>query len=82
MRLLQLVGSPVDDFHADLSRLYAGGCLRALGEHYEMSSAYVAPGGSWRFPATLHPSAVLRADDRDAALAGLVADLRVVAAVL
>ena len=32
--------------------------------------------------ATIHPSAVLRADDRDAALAGLVADLQVVAAAL
>lgn len=32
--------------------------------------------------ATIHPSAVLRADDRDAALAGLVADLRVAAATL
>jgi len=32
--------------------------------------------------ATIHPSAVLRADDRGAALAGLVADLRVVAAAL
>ena len=29
--------------------------------------------------ATIHPSAVLRADDRDAAYAGLVADLKVVA---
>ncbi len=46
MRLLQLVGSPVDDFHADLSRLYAGGCLQALGDSYEMATAYVAPGGS------------------------------------
>jgi uracil-DNA glycosylase family protein len=32
--------------------------------------------------ATIHPSAVLRADDRDAAFAGLVADLRVAAEVL
>jgi DNA polymerase len=32
--------------------------------------------------ATIHPSAVLRADDRDAAFDGLVADLRVVAGVL
>jgi len=32
--------------------------------------------------ATIHPSAVLRADDRDTALAGLVADLRVVADLL
>ena len=32
--------------------------------------------------ATIHPSAVLRADDRDSALAGLVADLKVAAAFL
>jgi uracil-DNA glycosylase family protein len=32
--------------------------------------------------ATIHPSAVLRADDRDAAYAGLVADLRVAAEAL
>jgi DNA polymerase len=32
--------------------------------------------------ATLHPSAVLRAEDRDAAFAGLVADLKVAAAAL
>ena len=36
--------------------------------------------GSTAFLVTLHPSAVLRADDQDAAYAGLVADLRVVAA--
>ncbi len=34
------------------------------------------------YVATVHPSAVLRADDRDTAYAGLVADLRVAAAVL
>ena len=32
--------------------------------------------------ATVHPSAVLRADDRESAYAGLVADLTVAAAVL
>jgi uracil-DNA glycosylase len=32
--------------------------------------------------ATIHPSAVLRADDRDEALGGLVADLKVVAGAL
>jgi len=31
---------------------------------------------------SIHPSAVLRADDQDAALAGLVADLRVAAQAL
>ena len=39
------------------------------------------PGGPSAL-ATIHPSAVLRADDRDTALAGLVADLRVVAGAL
>jgi DNA polymerase len=38
--------------------------------------------GAGQALATIHPSAVLRADDRDAAHAGLVADLRVAAAVL
>ena len=38
--------------------------------------------GAGQALATLHPSAVLRSDDRDAAFAGLVADLRVVAGVL
>ena len=38
--------------------------------------------GAGQALATIHPSAVLRADDRDAAQAGLVADLRVAAAVL
>ena len=32
--------------------------------------------------ATLHPSAILRADDRDTAYAGLVDDLRVAASAL
>jgi DNA polymerase len=35
-----------------------------------------------RLVATIHPSAVLRADDQDAAFNGLVADLRVVAGLL
>ena len=38
--------------------------------------------GSGQVVATIHPSAVLRADDREAARAGLVADLRVAAAAL
>jgi uracil-DNA glycosylase family protein len=38
--------------------------------------------GPKRFVVTIHPSAVLRADDRDTAYAGLVADLKVAAAVL
>jgi len=43
--------------------------------------AWPSPDGP-RALATIHPSAVLRADDQDAALAGLVADLRVAAKAL
>lgn len=41
---------------------------------------FTQPPGSAQVLATLHPSAVLRADDRETAYAGLVADLKVVAA--
>jgi DNA polymerase len=41
-----------------------------------------SPVGAAQLLATLHPSAVLRADDRAAAKAGLVSDLRVAAAAL
>jgi D-alanine-D-alanine ligase len=70
MRVLQLVGSPVDAFHAELSTLYAQGCLAALGDSYDMSVAYVAPGGSWRFPVSLQPASI--ADAPELALAQAV----------
>ncbi|WP_292989374.1 D-alanine--D-alanine ligase [Mycobacterium sp.] len=62
LRLLHLVGSPSDDFHAELSRLYAGACLDALagGKHVNQI-AWVSPGGSWRFPDALSVSALERA---------------------
>jgi D-alanine-D-alanine ligase len=56
VRLLQLVGSPVDDVHADLSRLYAAGCVDALSPTHDMALAYVSPGGAWRFPTSLRPA--------------------------
>src|SRR5256885_12084013 len=43
---------------------------------------FAQPGGSARVVATLHPSAILRADDRDTAYQGFLADLRVVAGLL
>jgi uracil-DNA glycosylase family protein len=43
---------------------------------------FAQPGGTAKVLATLHPSAVLRADDRDTAYKGLVADLQIVASVL
>jgi uracil-DNA glycosylase family protein len=43
---------------------------------------FAQPGGTAQVLATLHPSAILRADDRDTAYKGLVADLQVAASVL
>src|SRR6266540_3611155 len=40
---------------------------------------FAQPGGTAKVLATLHPSAILRADDRETAYKGLVADLQVVA---
>ena len=60
MTVLHLVGSAVDDFHADLSRLYAGACLEALAdpETYDVHLAYVSPDGHWRFPVGLGAGAL------------------------
>jgi uracil-DNA glycosylase len=43
---------------------------------------FAQPGGTAQVLATLHPSAILRADDRDTAYKGLVADLQVAASTL
>ena len=61
--MLHLVGSPVDEFHAELSRLYAGDCLAALAgdERYDAQVAYVSPDGSWRFPSSLDAAALASA---------------------
>jgi uracil-DNA glycosylase family protein len=47
------------------------------GDSAADGASTVGDGRSVSVVATLHPSAVLRADDREAALAGLVADLQV-----
>ena len=54
--VLHLVGSAVDDFHADLSRLYAGACLDALADddavrHRTWPTCRRTD--RWRFPAGL-----------------------------
>src|SRR3954468_15339723 len=61
--VLQLVGSAVDEFYADLSRLYAGACVEALADddRYEMRVAYVSPDGCWRFPAGLDADSIAAA---------------------
>ena len=63
MRVLHLVGSPTDDFHADLSRLYARDCLAATEDpaHHESVVAYVTPDGGWRFPEDLSDAGIAAA---------------------
>ena len=51
MRVLHLTGSPTDAFSADLSRVYAAGCLSAIREQAEGDVHVVAdvqPDGTWR----------------------------------
>ncbi|MDV3135596.1 D-alanine--D-alanine ligase [Mycobacterium sp. 29Ha] len=59
--VLHLVGSPVDEFHAELSALYARGCLDVLQDMYDNRVAYVAPGGKWQFPTSLSSAALAEA---------------------
>lgn len=56
--VLALVGSAVDDFHADLSRVYATGFLDVLSDRpeYAVTVAFVAPDGRWRFPDSITPA--------------------------
>lgn len=55
LRVLHLVGSAVDEFYCDLSRLYAADCLAATADpaRYEFHVAYVTPDQRWRFPRDL-----------------------------
>jgi D-alanine-D-alanine ligase len=63
LRILHLAGSPSSDFFADLSLLYASGCLDATAapELYEPHIAHVTHGGSWRFPVDLSAPALAAA---------------------
>lgn len=57
--VLHLIGSAVDEFHAELSRLYAYECIAAVADDcYRMLIAYVSPDGSWRFPTTTEAAAL------------------------
>ncbi|WP_238994636.1 D-alanine--D-alanine ligase family protein [Mycolicibacterium chubuense] len=70
-----MAGSPVDEFHAELSRLYARDSAAVLAEHHAVQFAYVEPGGSWRFPARLDAAslAAARSVPAPAAIAHLMA---------
>jgi D-alanine-D-alanine ligase len=52
LRVLHLVGSPTDEFLAELSRLYARDCLETTADptRYEFVVAHVSPDRCWRFP--------------------------------
>ena len=60
LSVLVLVGSSVDEFHCDLSRVYAGGFLDALGGDpaYRFEVAFVSPGGLWSFPGGIDAASV------------------------
>ncbi|CAL9347671.1 hypothetical protein SUDANB120_00396 [Streptomyces sp. enrichment culture] len=76
---------------ATAGRALLGGPFR-VGEHRGVLRPFPSPDGHGaggaaalpdaQFLATVHPSAVLRAPDRDAAYRGLVADLRIAASAL
>ncbi len=63
LRVLHVVGSAVDDFHCDLSRLYAADCLESTANPnlYEFHIAYITPDRLWRFPDSLSNQAIDRA---------------------
>jgi D-alanine-D-alanine ligase len=75
-RVLHLAGSPTDEFYAELSLLYARGCLAALeGDGgFAHVIAYVEPGGSWRLPADLTAESIKAA--RPMPVADALRDLR------
>jgi D-alanine-D-alanine ligase len=63
LRVLHLVGSAVDPFYAELSRLYAADCLASTANPalYEFHIAYVTPDRQWCFPEDLTIGAIDRA---------------------
>lgn len=78
IRVLHLVGSAVDDHHAELSRLYAADALAVVDDpdRYEPRIAYVHPDRTWSFPDDLTDQVLAEADrvPLHAALRTLAAD--------
>ncbi|WP_420452997.1 D-alanine--D-alanine ligase family protein [Ilumatobacter sp.] len=62
-QVLHLVGSPTDEFFAELSGLYAAGCLDVIADDDRWTStvALVSPDASWRFTPDLSADALERA---------------------
>jgi D-alanine-D-alanine ligase len=63
LRVLHLVGSAVNDFYCDLSRLYAQDCLENTADPalYEFHIAYISPDRQWRFPSDLSAESIASA---------------------
>ena len=72
LRVLHLVGAADSEFYDKLSRFYAPYCLEQTANPalYEFHIAYISPGGQWRFPTSLDPSAIAAANPMS--LAGAV----------
>ena len=64
IKVLHLTGSPESQFFADLSLLYASGCLESASDpdRYESTIAYASPDGQWCFPKSLSSDAIGNAD--------------------
>ncbi len=60
LRVLHLVGSAVNEFYCDLSRLYAEDSLKSTANaaKYEFHIAYISPDSQWRFPTDLSREAI------------------------
>ena len=68
--ILQIVGSPQDDFFRELSELYARGSVEALGgEGYDFRFLHASPTpdgrGEWRMPGDLSPASIRTARAMD-----------------
>ncbi|MBT0565195.1 D-alanine--D-alanine ligase [Williamsia sp. CHRR-6] len=73
--VLHLVGSPTDDFHLDLSIVYARGCLAALSarDRDQHHIALVHPDRTWRFPVDLTADSI--ADSTPMAIAEAISHI-------
>ena len=71
IKVLHLTGSPESQFFADLSLLYASGCLESACDtnRHESLIAYVSPDGTWRFPESLSNDAIANSDRMSSAKA-------------
>jgi D-alanine-D-alanine ligase len=79
LRVLHLVGSAVNEFYGNLSRLYAQDCLDATASAaYEFHIAYITPDRQWRFPTDLSQDAIDKASPMSCAQAiGTLAALQI-----